>query len=159
MTPARVPMSVPLLLEHVHGDPCPVVHAAVMSNRERPGVRPWFWGTGPGARRPLHHPSSALRGTVRRGRTAVAAGPARSGRAAGPPGRHVPRETRAGAGPPRGRRDTGKALVEEVVPVAAGADLRGGGTRTGQGRGPGTAATTPSAPPPTVCSAASPRGR
>lgn len=40
MTPARVPMSVPLLLEHVHGDPCPIVHAAVMSNRQRPGVRP-----------------------------------------------------------------------------------------------------------------------
>jgi hypothetical protein len=33
-------MSVPLLLEHVHGDPCPIVHAAVMSNRQRPGVRP-----------------------------------------------------------------------------------------------------------------------
>ncbi len=40
MTPARAPMSVPLLLEHVHGDPCPVGHAAVISNRQRPGVRP-----------------------------------------------------------------------------------------------------------------------
>lgn len=33
-------MSVPLLLEHVHGDPCPAVHGPVMSNRQRPGVRP-----------------------------------------------------------------------------------------------------------------------
>lgn len=72
----------------------------------------------------LERPSSALRDTVRRGRTAAAAG-----RACRWSPRLACAARAAGRGEgPRGRRGAGKALVEEVVPVGSGAGLAVGRT-------------------------------
>jgi len=133
MTPARVPMSVSLLLEHVHGDPCPVVHAPVMSNRQRPGVRPRLrWRPRPcprsgrspdgGPRTPAcdgaiaggQHPATVRTGLPPCG--ACAAGPLRV--ACARPARVRMPDPPGGAGVLRVREGAGKCLVGGVAPGA-----------------------------------------
>lgn len=124
-------MSVSLLLEHVHGDPCPVVHAAVMSNRQRPGVRPCLrrWRGPPrrSARSPVRAPPTALRdGPVpprRRPAKVRTARPVHAARAARPVLVACALRTGADGSPAtvgvpalHARGDSGKALVDGVVP-------------------------------------------
>ncbi len=131
MTPARVPMSVPLLLEHVHGDPCPIVHAAVMSNRQRPGVRPRLRWRPRRCRQSGRIPGHTCGGPC---------GPTRHAARVpqGPSIRHVPLRTGVGVPDTGGRRASpshregaGSHLVGGVVPR----DTRSGRTWA-SGRGP-----------------------